>query len=250
MPQFHKAKEIIDSGKLGKVYKVHMTWNRNRVSSRAGSYDVKLTDEQWQQFLGRAPLQPFDSYRYRNWRWFWDFGGGMLTDLMVHWIDAVNWLLDLSEPAEATAVGDNFAMKEWETPDTMQALFRYPENGVQTYFEGTFVNARNKAMIEIMAENATLYLDRGRYEVIPEAGKGLEHQVWSAGSGERGADFDINGEKPHLQNWVDCIRSRKKPNAPAEEGVRACVSAHMGNLAYRTGQVVRMENMERGGLAA
>ena len=248
MPQFQKAREILQSGKLGKIYKVHLTWNRNRASSRPGSHDARLSAEEWRKFLGRAPRQEFNSYRYRNWRWFWDFGGGMLTDLMVHWIDAVNWLLDLSDPAVATSIGDTFAMKEWETPDTLQTLLRYPDDGVQVYFEGTFVNARNKAMIELMGERGTLYLDRGRYEIIPEPGSGLEPESWSPGQGEKGADFDVNGTQPHLQNWVDSIRSRNKPNTPAEEGVRACVGAHLGNLAFRTGQVARLENVRRGGL--
>lgn len=248
MPQFRRALEILESGKLGAIHKVHLTWNRNRTAPRAGSDDVDPASLDWSRFLGNAPVQPFDSFRFRNWRWFWDFGGGILTDLMVHWIDAVNWLLDLPEPAMATTIGDTFAMDRWETPDTIQTLLRYPDREVQVYFEGTFVNARNKAMVEIMGTRGTLYLDRGRYEIHPEPGSGLEAEIWAPGNRERGADFDVDGEQPHLQNWVDAIRSREKPNTPAEDGVRACVSAQLGNLAFRTGQVARLATIKRGGL--
>ena len=249
MPQFARAREILQAGKLGTIHKVHMTWNRNRTAPRPRSYDIDPSELDWSQFLGNAPRQPFDPYRFRNWRWFWDFGGGILTDLMVHWIDAVNWLLDLPDPAMATTIGDTFAMDRWEAPDTIQTLLRYPEKQVQVYFEGTFVNQRNKAMIEIMGTKGTMYLDRGRCEIHPEPGSGLTAEDFSPGTGERGADFDVDGGTRHLQNWIDAVRSREKPNTPAEEGVRACVSAHLANLAFRTGQVARLASLERGGMA-
>ena len=250
MPQFEKARQILRSGRLGKIHKVHMTWNRNRLSGPSRSLDVDPRSLDWKQFLGNAPEQPFDPYRFRNWRWFWDFGGGILTDLMVHWIDAVNWLLDLPDPAMATSVGDTFAMDRWETPDTIQTLMRYPDREMQVYFEGTFVNQRNKAMVEIMGTKGTMYLDRGRFEIYPEPGSGLEAEDFSPGARERGADFDVDGETPHLQSWIDAVRSREKPNTPAEAGVKACVSAHLANLAFRTGQVARLDHLKRGGLAA
>ena len=78
-----------------------MTWNRNtrsRFSRFKLNIDPKRVD--WKAFLGNARQQPFDEYRFRNWRWFWDFGGGIFTDLMVHWIDVAHWILDLDHPAE------------------------------------------------------------------------------------------------------------------------------------------------------
>ena len=82
----------------------------------------------WKDFLGTAPDQPFDEFRFRNWRWFWDFGGGLLTDLMVHWIDVAHWFLDLDHPLRATAIGNHFASRGvWQTPDTIQCILEYPE---------------------------------------------------------------------------------------------------------------------------
>ena len=94
---------------------------------------------------------------------------------------------------------------------------------MQVYFEGTFVNARNGAMLEFMGSEATLYLDRGRYEIHPERNKKIAGQRDGPGQRPRGADFydQPDGELLHLTNWVECIRSRNKPNCPAEAGVSA-----------------------------
>ncbi|MBI4664279.1 MAG: Gfo/Idh/MocA family oxidoreductase [Verrucomicrobia bacterium] len=242
MPQFHEARRMIQEGVLGKIRKVHLTWNRNFLPFQKSVASIRPDEVDWKRFLGAAPDQPFDAYRFRNWRWFWDFGGGILTDLMVHWLDGVNWLLDLGRPAAATTIGDHFATKGvWETPDTIQTLLQYPDKGLQIYFEGTFVNARNRAMTEIMGENATLYLDRGRYELHPEPNRRLEPREMILGAGPRGADFFNvpDGERLHLTDWLAAIRSRNKPSAPAEAGVLAAEAAHLANRAYREGRVIR-----------
>jgi len=244
MPQFQKAKEIIRSGQIGDVHKVHLTWNRNQPRFRKVPLNIDPATVDWKAFLGNAPDQPFDEYRFRNWRWFWDFGGGILTDLMVHMIDIVHWIMDVDHPVMATTIGDHFGAKDvWETPDTIQCLLRYP-NDMQVYFEGTFVNARNGAMIEFMGTDATLYADRGRYEVHPERKKKVQPEELILGSGPRGADFYDNpdGETLHLVNWVESIRERKQPNSPVESGVSAAAAAHLGNIAYRTGQVAHWKD--------
>jgi predicted dehydrogenase len=240
MPQFEKGRELIKAGRLGTVHKVHLTWNRNVDRVRKNPLGVAQANVDWKAFLGPARPQPFDEYRFRNWRWFWDFGGGLFTDLMVHWIDVAHWLLDLGHPTKAIATGNHCAAKGiWETPDTVQTVLTYPGD-LQVYFEGTFSNARNGAMCEFMGTDATLYLDRGRYDLYPERGKGKqEEQILATTPDRRGADFydKPDGELLHLTNWVECIRSRKKPNCPAEAGVHAAAAAHLANQALRNGGV-------------
>ncbi len=244
MPQFQKAFEILKSGQLGDIHKVHLTWNRNTPRWTRGNYNVDPKSVDWKRFLGAAPEQPFDEYRFRNWRWFWNFGGGIFTDLMVHHVDIAHWFLGLDHPEVATSIGDMFkAQGLWETPDSVQTLLRYPEREAQVYFEGTFANARNGAMLEFMGSEATLYLDRGRYEIHPERNKKIQYSEMVLGSGPRGADFyDLpKGEVLHLANWVECIRSRDRPNCPAEVGVSAAGAAHLANMALRSGQVARWQ---------
>jgi predicted dehydrogenase len=244
MPQFQKALEIVKSGQLGHIHKVHLTWNRNAPRGQGGRPNIDAGTVDWKRFLGKSREQPFDPYRFRQWRWFWDFGGGIFTDLMVHYIDVVHWFLDLDHPQTAASIGDHFMAKGvWETPDTVQTLLQYPERKLQVYFEGTFINARNAAMLEFMGTEATLYLDRGRYEVHPERGRKLAPSQLVLGQGPRGADFydTPDGEVVHLANWLECVRTRKRPNCPAEAGVSAAAAAHLANQSLRAGQIARWQ---------
>jgi predicted dehydrogenase len=234
MPQYQRAAEIVRAGRLGKVHKAHLTWNRNTERMRRTKFNIDPRTVDWKTFLGNAPDQPFDEYRFRNWRWFWDFGGGIFTDLMVHQIDIVHWVLGLDHPTQALSTGsDLFSKGVWQTPDSLQTLLTYA-GGTTVYFEGTFSNARNGEMIELMGTDGTLYLDRGRYELHPERNKGSYEEL-VIGSGPRGRDFydKPDGELLHLTNWVECVRSRKKPIAPAEAGVSAAEAAHLANTALR-----------------
>jgi predicted dehydrogenase len=240
MTHIQKAYELVKQGRIGKVIKAHLTWNRNTGDRmRRGPLGIDPKQVDWKAFLRTAPDQPYDEYRFRNWRWFWDFGGGILTDLMVHWIDVVHWFLDLDHPARATAIGNQVAAKGvWQTPDTIQCLLSYP-NDLEVYFEGTFSNARNGAMVEFMGTDATLYIDRGRYEIHPERGKGEPESMILGTDPHRGRDFydKPDGELLHLTNWVECVRSRQRPNCPAEAGAGSASAAHLGNRAYRSGEV-------------
>lgn len=238
MPHLVKARDLIKDGKIGTVLKVKMSWNRNtnRVQRFPLGVDPKSVD--WPTFLGGAKKQEFDEYRFRNWRWFWDFGGGIFTDLMVHWVDVAHWVLDLDHPLKAVSLGEFVNAKGvWETPDTVQTILSYPNN-VQMHFEGTFSNARSAARIEFLGTDATIYADRGRFELIPEKNKKVEPLQEVLGSGPPGADFydKPDGELLHLQNWLDCVKSRKAPTAPAEAGVSGASAAHLANQALRTGQ--------------
>jgi predicted dehydrogenase len=248
MPQFQEAAKIIAAGGIGQVRKVHLTWNRNQDRFRRVPLGVDPKSVDWKTFLGSARQQPFDEYRFRQWRWFWDFGGGILTDLMVHFIDVAHWFLAVGHPVAATSIGDHFnSAGVWETPDTIQCLLQYKE-GFQAYFEGTFISARNGAMIEFMGTEATLYLDRGRMEIIPERRSDVEPRELILGTGPRGADFydKPDGEMLHLANWVESIRENKKPNCPAEAGVSAASAAHLGNIAYRKGIVAKWDEAVSG----
>jgi predicted dehydrogenase len=152
---------------------------------------------------------------------------------MVHWIDAVQFIQDIGLPAEITTIGDQLATQGvWETPDTIQTLMRFPKAGVQVHFEGTFVNAHGRPGITIMGEDATLFVDRRRLELIPEAGRKTEALDLMPGGG---------GDVPHLADWIAAIRTRRKPSAPAEAGVLAAHIAQLGNEAYRQGRVIRLE---------
>jgi predicted dehydrogenase len=235
MPHIVQAKELHDAGRLGKVLKVRMSWNRNTDRIRRHKLGVDPKSLDWNAFLGSARKQEFDEYLFRNWRWFWDFGGGLFTDLMVHWIDVAHWFAGVDHPRKAVALGEHFSSKGvWETPDTVQTLLSY-DNGVQMHFEGTFSNARAGAMIEFLGTDATLYIDRGRFELQPEPRAKVKAEELVVGNGRKGQDFydKPDGERLHLENWVSAVRERTQPSAPVEAGVSAAAAAHLANKALR-----------------
>ncbi|MCZ2344071.1 MAG: Gfo/Idh/MocA family oxidoreductase [Bacteroidales bacterium] len=240
MPHIREARELVQSGKLGTVLRVKMSWNRNTNRVKRFPLGVNPKQVDWKAFLGTAPDQPFDEYRFRNWRWFWDFGGGIFTDLMVHWVDVAHFVLGVDTPLRAVSLGEFVQAKDvWETPDTVQTILSYP-NALQMHFEGTFSNARHGARIEFLGTEATLYADRGRLELIPERKSkrtGFQ-KILGHKPDYPGADFyDLpDGERLHLQNWVDCVRSRKEPTAPLAAGVASAAAAHLANRALRAGQ--------------
>lgn len=241
MPHIVRAKELIQAGRIGTVHKVRMTWNRNSDRVRRGPQGIDPKRLDWKRFLGNAPMQDFDEYKFRNWRWFWDFGNGILTDLMVHWIDVAHWILNVDHPEKAVAIGDFVTARDvWQTPDTIQTLLLY-RNNLQMHFEGTFCNARAGAMIEFMGSEGNLYIDRGRFELTPELRfpKNKPEEQNLNPTLTRGRDFYPNpdGELLHLQNWIDAIRNQRQPSAPISAGVSAAAAAHLGNEAYRQNRV-------------
>lgn len=243
MTHIVKARQLVKDGKLGTITRIRLSWNRNTDRVRRFKGQVKPESVDWKSFLGSAPKQDFDEYRFRNWRWFWDFGGGIFTDLMVHWIDVAHWFLDLKSPTQAVSVGSHHNSKGvWETPDTVQTLLTYAGD-VQAHFEGSFSNAHLGARIEFLGSDATLYVDRGRYELIPEprGKKKVKAEELILGTGPRGADFydKPDGELLHLENWIAAIREGKAVSCPVEAGVEAAAAAHLANQALRSGGVAR-----------
>ena len=158
------------AGQLGDIHKVHLTWNRNQPRWLRDKYWTSTRRRvDWKRFLGTARQQPFDEYRFRNWRWFWDFGGGIFTDLMVHHVDIAHWFLDLDHPQTAASIGDSSRPRAVGNARHGADPAAVSRRQVQVYFEGTFVNARNGEMLEFMGSEATLYLDRGATRSIRSA---------------------------------------------------------------------------------
>jgi predicted dehydrogenase len=236
-----KACELIREGHIGRVCKVHMRWNRNytRMTTEDPVVDESTVD--WKTWLGPAKGRPFNAFVFRNWRWFWDFGGGTFIDLMSHWMDMTCWFLGLNLPQTVAALGDRFLYKDkWETPDQSIAIMQFPSQEVDVCFESSFRNHRFDASVEFMGSDATMYVDRGRYEIYPERGSKVKASEMQVGTGTRGSsDYrEINGQVNHLTNWIECVRSRKDPAASVESAVLAAQICHMANQALREKRVV------------
>ena len=222
---FRNAVDLIQGGALGRVTQVRTYWWQNYdVSWVPKPIDTAQLD--WKQWLGGAPDQPFSLEKYSHWRWYWDFGGGAMTDLFAHWIDVAQWAMKSDEPTMAMMLGDNYTFTNWQCPDTIQAAFRYP--GFDVVYEGMMSSSIDDGGLEFRGTSATLKLTRSGMSVWRESVKAERNPVLREESFE-------DGTNTHMRNFFDCLKTRKEPNAPVEAGIAAARAGHIGNLAYRHG---------------
>jgi predicted dehydrogenase len=230
------GKQIVDSGRLGQITFVQTYWYQH---ATAGNYRaVSLDKLDWKRWLGPAPDQPFRPERFYQWRHFWDFGGGCLTDLMTHWIDVVHWYMDVEAPLSAAAAGHNYNIKLWEAPDTVTATLEFPRNFMTAYL-GTYVSKVDDGGLEFRGDKGTLKIDRARLAFY------RDDAAWAPGTHTPEPEIFVrssgDGTLTHLANWLDCIRTRKTPNAHIRVGHQAARTAHLANAALRAGRKVRWD---------
>ena len=183
----------------------------------------------WKQWLGGAPEQPFSEEKFYRWRQFWNFGGGTMTDLFTHWIDVVHWAMKCDQPREAQILGDKYVFEQWDCPDTVQAAFRYP--GFDVSFDGMMASSIDDGGLEFRGTEGTLKLTRAGFTLHHEGVPVKDNPVLKA-------DSFRDGTIDHMQNFFECVKARKEPNAPVEAGVAAARAGHLANLAYRgNGQI-------------
>ena len=222
---FRDAVEIVQGGTLGRVTQVRTYWWQNYGRNRESKpTDTSALD--WKLWLGNAPDQPFSEEKFRRWRWFWNFGGGGMTDLFTHWIDVVHWAMKSDTPRAAQMLADKYVFEAWDCPDTIQAALRYPEFDV--VYEGMMSSSIDDGGLEFRGTEATLKVDRSGFSVYREGVPSAQNPILS------GKSFR-DGTITHMENFFDCIRSRKEPNAPVETGVAAARAGHVANLAYLHG---------------
>ena len=239
------AKKYIDDGKLGSIGWIRAFDCRNYISAedpftpeatarRSGSpnLDYSKAKIDWDQF--QAPCQhkiPFDPTRYTAWRWFWDYAGGLVTDVGVHVIDNVHWLMGEPTPKSAVCNGGVYAVKYWETPDVANAVIDYGTFSLS--FTGNFTNGFD-------GDGFILYGTKGTMEV-----RGNDIKVWAEGQRDKPVEQWADHSVPHQHNWLACIRSGDKPNAPVELGVSSLLPSHMANMAYRAGKRITWDPKTR-----
>lgn len=232
---YARAKQYIDDGKLGKISFGRAFDCRNYIAGKdpftpesvaertVGKIDWEKVKIDWDTF--QAPCKhkvPFEPLRYTAWRWYWDYAGGLVTDVGVHVIDNVHWLLGEPTPKSAVCNGGVYGVKYWETPDVVNAVWDYGDFSLS--FTGNFTNG-------FEGDGFILYGSLGTMEV-----RGNDIKIWGNGSRDKPVEHIEDEAIEHQRNWIDCIRSGKKPNAPVELGVTSLLPSHMANLAYRSGK--------------
>lgn len=224
-----QAAQLVQSGRLGQVTFVRTYWYQNYYASLNHHADIRTNLLDWKTFLGRAPYRPFDEDQYSNWRWYWDFGGGAMTDLFVHWVDVAQWFLGDSMASHATATGAREFFRRRQAPDTISAALQYPTAIVD--FECSLIGYLEGGGLMFRGTKAAMRLHRSGFRVYDELPHYSESFDMPPPAIEVKSTHD--GTLDHWGNFLACVRSRATPSAPVEVGVAAARAGHIGNRAIR-----------------
>jgi predicted dehydrogenase len=240
------SKQWIKDGIVGKVTEVVSWMSRNTPHGQAQwvrpvSADCTAQNVNWKAFLNGRPDREFDGYKFINWRLFWEFSGGNVTENMVHQIAWIMSVLDLPLPLVAYQSGGVFSEKDGrEVPDTIAVTLDFP--GMAVTWQSTFSNKRYGLGEHILGSDGTIEHVAGASDMV--TGKSEEVTRYFPERTNRASGAALTSEtrnQDHMQNWIDCVRSRKTPNAPVEIGYRSAIAAHMANLAFRKKQRITLE---------
>lgn len=242
-PIFQKTIELIRNGSTGKLRKINIWAN---FEYGAGSQIVP--DEpvpagiDFDMWLGPAPVRTFNRSRFHgNWRHFWDYGGGLVSDWGVHLLDTGLWAGGLqTPPPKALVYGANtfHEARSRETFDTMSVI--YPYSDFMIYYDVTGGVQRGPAPwdmpygLAIIGDNATITVDRNKLKVHPE----WDGQAKKPRTPEYSYTEGQESHGDHVKNFLASIREGAKPACPPETGRAAALHVHIANIAARTGEPV------------
>jgi len=220
-PAVIKAKDVFDSGILGKVTMVKPMWNWNVSKPLDNSPLPGKLD--WNRFLGKAKQRDLEPMRFRSWRYFWDYSGGNMTDQGTHLMDVVQWFTGAGFAKSAVCFGQLAKNTGSEVPDNFCAVFEYP-NLMATWTLNYCNSYDNDWSVMFQGDKGTMLLNTAGYKIWAEPWLKNPQPVQ-----EMEAPIPI---EPHIQNFLDCVKSRKQPNAPVEVGASAVSAPHLANVAF------------------
>ena len=225
---YQQAKEsIFDAQKLGQVIFARAVWSNFPWQQRHIPHEPKPNGLDWQRFLGPAPHVPYETARYDSWRYFPDYGGGLLADILTHWADVAQWMLNDAKPLSATAFGGIYAYPDGrQNPDSVNAIIQY--NHWNLSFESSVTPvASERPSVFFEGTEGTLDLARDGYTWQPN--KGTAVRVDAKGSLERA----------HTRNFLDAVLLNKPVFAPLTTGIDASRPVQMALRAYWENRVVK-----------
>jgi predicted dehydrogenase len=253
------ADEFIKSGKFGDIKMVELMWNVNQPARWRRpelTSILKETDTDWKRFLMNRPADKFDPRKYLEYRLFWPYSSGIAGQWMSHQIDTVHWFSGLKHPNSVVANGGIYQWNDGRVnADTMTVVMDYGQGtkGFQVQFTSRFSNSAGGTKEIYYSNGGELNLDTNM--ISPNGGlrereakaMGLQANLlptMKIEGAKVATDADTGGDIltfNHIKNWMECVRSRKTPNAPIEAGYQHSIATIMSNAAYRTGQRVTFD---------
>jgi predicted dehydrogenase len=247
MDHFWKAKKAIADGLIGEVMWASGGFGRNRNQRGEWNYaiDADATEKtlDWKAFLGPAPKRAFDPERYFRWRKYWDYSGGIATDLFYHSVSPLLLTIGGEFPLRVTSSGGIYHQKDREVPDTFFMNVDYPEWTMQL---ACSVGSGVGAPLIVHGSQATIFIAQNsesltntQIEIVPDQ---EYREEFTKKTGKDTLKIDVQpvprGGHPHMDNFLECVRSRQEPNLPARLGYQAMAAIGMGVQAYRQSEVL------------
>lgn len=246
-PHYADAVQYVKSGALGKIRVVktwaYQDWMGNIPvvpdSEAPGSVDYDL-------WLGPAPQRPFNKNRFHfNFRWYYDYSGGLMTDWGAHMIDIANWGMGVKAPRAAVSVGGKFGFPDdaEETPDTQQTLWEF--DGYSMIWEHATAIGQGPYMrdhgVAFHGNNGVLVVDRGGWEVLPETETRDRKKTYRMSGEPRRGSGSVDYHQLHVKNFLDCMDSRERPRSDVEIGHDSMIACHLGNISFRSKRRVQWD---------
>jgi predicted dehydrogenase len=245
---FQQAVDLVQSGYLGEISMVKCWNNSNKKSLGNPPDSTPPADLNWDLWQGPAPSRPYNKNYYNNFRRFYDYAGGIITDWFTHWVDIVQWAMQVQYPHTVAALADKFYtqhLNNYESPNTIEAVLHY-DNFLCTYthrrLNATGMHGKDKGIM-FFGSNATMFLDRNGYTVTPEMQSTNNKQIPKSGetSFTLPPGQGIISRQNHVNNFLECMRTRQRPISDVEEGHYSTVASHLCNIAVRSGETIKYD---------
>ena len=230
---YQEGRGIVASGELGTVRMVRSWWLNNYLGPAATKLDGKLDWEQWQ---GPAPRRAFDPNRFRNWRYYSDYAGGILADQGAHVFDGIHMLMNASYPVAVTAAAGKPHKQGVDMPESVVATAEYPEDFIGVFsinYAAMQYRTRNDQLNQLDGDRARMDIGREELRVYR---KGAEDVAAIEKKSEKGFGYATD---LHVQNFLECVRTRKTPTAPMKLAFQAALVVQMANLSLKSGRRMR-----------
>jgi predicted dehydrogenase len=238
---FQAGKKIMDSGQLGDVHLVTSQWLNYQESLSNKKLEGNLD---WTQWLGSAPKRELDPKRFFNWYYYWDYSGGLLVGQAAHIIDAINWYMNSKEPLTVTCTGGQSNLAGAEVPETATIVIQYPENYLAHFtvgYKAMRYNSFNDQIKQFHGTKARFDVGREWHLLYPQS---LEVDMKPSIVDKRPGSFN-SAARSHIRNFLECIRSRKDPNAPVEAGQATNIILSMAMDSLRNGKRLHWNSSAR-----
>ncbi len=236
-----EARKVVAAGTLGSVHTVRSWWLNTHLGGERRDATLRGPLD-WEQWLGPAPKRPLDVHRFQNWRLYSDYAGGIVADQGAHVYDGIHLLMNASYPLAVTAAAGKIHRERVDTPDSVVVSAEYPEDflGIFTIsYAAMRYKSRNDQLNQLDGTKGRMDVSREEFKVYMEGAEEVA-AISKASEGGFGKATDL-----HVENFLECVRTRKTPTAPMRLGFQAALIVQLANMSLKLGRRMKWNDQAR-----